>query len=248
MNGRGRDGANTVTVTGTASPGADVTVTVTAGSGNVVGWVGGVFSTADGSAALAGATATADGKKCGSTEALTHNKALAATTATFTWKVPADAAVGTEYFARVVSLNGAIGGDDAQKFAIGTKSFKVVAAGAPVATTSAGTAGTSVAGTSVAGTSVGGTSAAGNVVCKDKSCTDCVKETACSWCDSGRAAAEKAGSNATWTSTGSCTQGPTCTAEKAGLDVKFNTCKDGNNAAATVLSLAAVAVAAAFSF
>jgi hypothetical protein len=250
MGGRLRDGTNTVTVTGTASPGADVTVTVTAGSGNVVGWVGGVFDTADGTDALAGATPTADGKKCGTTEALTHNKALAVTTATFTWKVPTDAPIGKKYFARVVSLNGVIEGGDAQKFAISTDEFKVVAAGAPVDTTSAGTAaGTSVAGTSVAGintapttvawttaTTVGTTAAgintapttvgtAGEVVCKGKSCADCIKETAaCSWCDTGRAAAERAGSDATLTSTGSCTQGTECTAAKAGLDVKFTTC------------------------
>jgi hypothetical protein len=114
----------------------------------------------------------------------------------------------------------------------------------PTTTTSGAAALTSgtVAGTSVAGT-------AGEVVCKDKSCADCVKAAdACSWCDTGRATAEKAGSNATWTSTGSCTQGTKCTAEKAGLDVKFNTCKDGNNAAATVLSLAAVAASAVLFF
>jgi hypothetical protein len=87
------------------------------------------------------------------------------------------------------------------------------------------------------------------VDCKTKSCADCVKAAdACSWCDSGRATAEKAGSSATWTSTGTCTQGTKCTAEKVGLEVKFTTCKDGSNAAATALSLAAVAVSVALRF
>jgi len=216
-----------------------VTVTVTAGQGNVVGWVGGVFDAADGAAALAGATPTADGAKCSGSEALTHNKPLAATTATFTWKVPADAAVDKEYFARVISLNGAEGDGDAQKFAISTTSFKVVAAGAPVSTAAAtsGNAASSAATT------------AGEVVCKGKTCADCIKETAaCSWCDSGRAASEKAGSDSTIAFTGSCTQGTACKAETAGLDVKFTTCKDKSSASLASASAVLVAVAAAFSF
>jgi len=111
----------------------------------------------DGGAALAGAIPTADGKKCGASEALTHNRPLAATTATFTWKVPANAPVGKEYVARVISLNGAVGDRDAQKFAISTKSFKV---GEPLATTTSptsATATTTVAGTITAPTTVVGT-------------------------------------------------------------------------------------------
>jgi hypothetical protein len=238
MGDRGRNGNNTVTVT-TATPGADVTVTVTAaaGQGNVVGWVGGVFEAAEGGAALAGATPTADSKKCGTSEALTHNKALAATSATFTWKVPADAPVDKEYFARVVSLNGAEGGGEAQKFAISATSFKVVAAGASTAAATSGNAASSV------------TTTAGEVKCDGKTCADCIKETAaCSWCDSGRAASEKAGSDSTIAFTGTCTQGTTCTAEKAGLNVKFTTCKEKSSASLASASAVLVAVAAAFSF
>jgi hypothetical protein len=108
----------------------------------------------------------------------------------------------------------------------------------PPAAATSGAAATSAANTT-----------AGAVDCATKSCTDCVKAAdACSWCDSGRATAEKAGSDATWTSTGTCTQGTKCTAEKVGLEVKFTTCKDGSNAAATVLSLAAVAASAVLFF
>jgi hypothetical protein len=110
----------------------------------------------DGGAALAGAIPTADGKKCGASEALTHNRPLAATTATFTWKVPANAPVGKEYVARVISLNGAVGDGDSQSFAISTKSFTVVAAGAMTGA---------------------------SPECKGKLCADCVMEAACSWCD-----------------------------------------------------------------
>jgi hypothetical protein len=52
--------------------------------------------------------------------------------------------------------------------------------------------------------------------------------------------AEAAGSDATWTSTGSCTQGATCT---AGAKVRFSTCKEDNGNAATMLSLVAAIVA-----
>jgi hypothetical protein len=89
--------------------------------------------------------------------------------------------------------------------------------------------------------------APGDVVCKSKSCADCVKEAKCSWCDSARAASEKISKDGKFISTGSCTQGDKCLADKAGLDVKFATCRDSTSASAIVVSIAAAAVAAVFS-
>jgi hypothetical protein len=91
------------------------------------------------------------------------------------------------------------------------------------------------AATTGAGTTGAGTTGAAGA-CKGLACADCVKNTACAWCDSVRAGLEKVGSNSTLSS-GSCSTG-SCT---AGEKVKFTTC---SNAIATVLSVAAVVVAA----
>lgn len=77
--------------------------------------------------------------------------------------------------------------------------------------------------------------------CKGLTCAnDCLKETvgACSWCDSGRAA--------NLPSTGSCTQGNTCTADKVGVNVKFTTCS--SSTASAILSFAVVALGAMLLF
>jgi hypothetical protein len=148
MNGRGRDGTNTVTVTPTTvAPGGKVTIKVTATE--FIGVLGTVYA---GTEQVGTHTPPAGTAACmGNANAITHSAPLATTTSlSWEYTVPATATGTLE--ARVVTLNGAVGGDSAQKFAVGKATITISAGTAPTVATTAGstTAGATTTGKSAA--------------------------------------------------------------------------------------------------
>jgi hypothetical protein len=249
MNARARDGVNTVTVTpSTAKPGETVVIKVQVDAPNVeiVGVLGTVYEVVE----MFGLGTIQDGvhtpvdglKLCedrigvgvgGVSYAITHAAPLVGKTSlSWNYTLWRDAGVHVgKLEVRVVTLNGKAGDPSSQKWALGTAIITVPGN----STTAATTAGTGPGATTTATATA--TATGGGGACKDLACADCIKNTACSWCDTARAGASLVNKNTSVT-TGSCTAGTTCT---LGDRVKFTECA---TAAADVVQHAALALLA----
>jgi hypothetical protein len=227
MNARARDGVNTVTVTpSTAKPGETVVIKVQVSAPNVeiVGVLGTVYEVVE----MFGLGTIQDGvhtpvdglKLCedrigtiGVPYAITHAAPLVGKTSLeWNYTLWRDAGVHVgKLEVRVMTLNGKAGDPSSQKWALGT---------AVITVPGNSTAATAGAGTGANTTATAAATVTGGDACKDLACAECVKNTACSWCDTARAGASLVNKNTSVT-TGSCTAGTACT---LGDSVKFTEC------------------------
>jgi hypothetical protein len=121
MSERGRNGTNNVTLSPTHGPaGTQVIVTVSSTDG-VLGWIGAVFD--DTNVSVAGVMG-GNGGRC-----ITHSAVNTGNSASFNWTVPAGTPNGKVFKAKVISLNGRVGGGAAQRFALGEATFSTCVPG-----------------------------------------------------------------------------------------------------------------------